>query len=413
MVVGRWLGRSNKYGGDGIRLLDQDVKKNRVRQRELIQYMSASALMHVFDGWSYLGRAVGAAGSGDLDRSLHLAYYAALRACLGLLATQGVGVFRGVHFAAVIPRKAIVALRDIGTHQVAWLALEHWANRANGGDLIAEVIQPGGIPLRDWLAEASGGHPWRRVASRWLSLWGTDVRRFAEDRELRNAASYRPGGLGPGGVPLASEFAQYLLELWPPLEPSVSNQFDRLDRHLLRIAMEQVHLETAGMAARGDPAFVRTVQQVLGNVSPVTLSPGWEEFLLRTADPEDFRILGEASTPLIGNETRLHFQVIARGVMLLRVATGAARKLRVAAALSPGDLDVWRLRMIRERGFWGSSGDPADFLDLWADVALALGEVQGWAGAGWPKNTYRGLLDTHAAEVATLAGLERVSLWSI
>jgi len=149
---GKWLGNNNVYRQDCIKVLDAPRQRHRpINHRHLSEYIAASAPLHCMDGWSFLGRALGCHAQGDADAARHLGYYAELRGAMSLLAAEGIGIFSSRHFVLESPQRCReLGLR--GTHRVAWLALEHWSGLKRSADLLATVIEPGGIPLVDWLA---------------------------------------------------------------------------------------------------------------------------------------------------------------------------------------------------------------------------------------------------------------------
>lgn len=75
--------------------------------------MAASVIVHCFDGWSYLGRALEAEMAGDPQTAVHLGYYAELRAAMSVLASDEIGVFRNKH--AVFTGETYKTIGNIGT----------------------------------------------------------------------------------------------------------------------------------------------------------------------------------------------------------------------------------------------------------------------------------------------------------
>ena len=95
---GSWIARSNRYRKEADKEVRTDEKSGRgVAGAQLAQYVAASAIVHCYDGWSYLGRALEAEMAADPDAAIHLAYYAELRAAMALLASEGIGVFDAHH----------------------------------------------------------------------------------------------------------------------------------------------------------------------------------------------------------------------------------------------------------------------------------------------------------------------------
>jgi hypothetical protein len=111
----QWLLSSNRYQGDCIKRIKKDVGRNRqITHRHLREYIAASSVAHCADGWGYLGRSIEAHLRGDGNVSRHLGYYAELRAALGLLASEGIGVFDRNHFVVDRQKSATTSKRPAG-----------------------------------------------------------------------------------------------------------------------------------------------------------------------------------------------------------------------------------------------------------------------------------------------------------
>jgi len=77
-----WLDLSNRYRDKCITNIHNDLQRGQLSNKDLAQYIAASAPLHCFDGWSYLGRAIECHCRGDTNNARHLAYYAELRATM-------------------------------------------------------------------------------------------------------------------------------------------------------------------------------------------------------------------------------------------------------------------------------------------------------------------------------------------
>ena len=291
----RWVGAANRYRTNTIARLRADVTAGRtVNHFHLAQYVAASAPLHCADGWAFLGRAVDCHARRDYDSARHFAYYAELRAAFSLLAAEGIGIFERNHFAVEGPRRCV---KFAGfTHQIAWQALEHWADLTRATRLLGSSIQVAGIALQEWLDHFPPSHSLRPVGSRWLKTWGLDLSAFADDRESRNRASYRPTTLAERPVLSVTESADFICNLWLLCEPTALSLFERLDRHLLRCAVEEifkgVHGGTTGANA---PRFSAEVGQMLSDVIPESAARAeWLNFLTRATEPHDPIIISEA-----------------------------------------------------------------------------------------------------------------------
>ena len=186
-----WLSSHNPYRKDCISQIKNDIKPGKgLSHTHLSEYVAASAIIHCFDGWSYLGRALESEMYGNPDTARHLGYYAELRAAMSVLASEGIGVFRDRHILVTGSHKCDL-LNGMGqTHDFVWNALEIWANSNAGTDAVFRSIHPGGLPLSEWLGQFPAGHTF--VADEWLRQWGLDLSRLTDDRgrtELRELPS--------------------------------------------------------------------------------------------------------------------------------------------------------------------------------------------------------------------------------
>ena len=122
--VQSWLCNKNIYRQNVIDLINAGGV---LEHAHLSEYVAASAVVHSFDGWSYLSRALEAEMAGDPDSARHLGYYAELRAAMSMLASGGIGVFDRQHVVVRDSQECEIFKSD-GTHVFAWQALEIWAD---------------------------------------------------------------------------------------------------------------------------------------------------------------------------------------------------------------------------------------------------------------------------------------------
>ena len=231
--TGSWLGSGNPYQKDCVQRIERDTQAGRdLSHLALAEYVAASAIVHCFDGWSYLARALEAEMAGDPDAARHLGYYAELRAGMSTLASGGIGAFHQKHIVVSGPATCKMLRNFGGTHRFVWDALDLWANSDAGRNAVLGAIKPGGLPLADWLRQISSGT--RSLATNWLLQWGLDLSRLAADRTARNVASYRPTAFTTPGPRPISDALEGILQFWKFCDPGASGGFPVLDCHLLR-----------------------------------------------------------------------------------------------------------------------------------------------------------------------------------
>ncbi len=413
-----WLDANNPYRTDPITRIKTDLQNlqnlQNVSHSDLSQYIAASTIIHCVDGWSFLGRAFNAELAGDPEASRHLGYYAELRAAMSLLAVEGIGVFDKQH-VVVQQNGNCELLAGPGTHDFVWDALQHWAGSSAGVNTLLSVIRPGGVVLADWIQHFGGGANF--LASSWLQQWGLDISRLVNDRQARNVASYRPTAFNSPGANLVRQTLPDINRLWQACEPGATNSgFPMMDRQLLRESLGIIW-STLPQASQGQATqfFRHLIEQMLKNISPLELTKAqWERLLTSRNTVAQRKILVDAAGT-VGPDHKDHSkQVLARALLLLRVATGACQHLVESLPNSPrDDLKFWWSSLGEARGLWGRKAEPDNFADLWTDVDQATKEIGEWSklqkGKIFRSNVWR----DKATPLATLCSVERTALWGI
>jgi hypothetical protein len=414
----KWLGLTNRYSKDTIARIKSDAGAKKIREpQQLSQYISASCLLHCSDGWSYLGKAILSTLRGDPHRARHLAYYAELRAAVSLLATEGIGIFNNRHFVINSPN-SIVRMhggRDSTTHRFTWLCLDYWANRASSGDLFSKIVRPYGRDLDDWLTPLGGGSVVAPQARNWLRQWGMDLKMLPEDRDARNESSYQPDGIPDVWRTNATSVLNFARDLWVALEPSPTSRFETIDRHILRIVLSGVFKGRTGKDVNQDPI------QFKAFVSPVIDNQGfqpearrqWLDFITREISPGDTSMfLFSGASSQTRNNSDL--AIISRATLLLRFASGSASQLLAAAGMPAEDLKFWWEAFGQGRGFWEGNKQSNELLDLWANVAAALQEIDEFhARTAEADRTFFSIGNDLGKAIVGLGNSELVALWSL
>jgi hypothetical protein len=408
----RWLPKRNRYGKDAVKRLRDDHEQGSVRSRNLADYVAASAPLHCCDGWSLLGRAVGAHLRGDADAARHLAYYAELRGAMSLLATQGVGIFADRHFV-IDENGAASLLISSKTHDAAWDVLEAWADSPRGADVLGTILTPAGRAISDWVAALPAGTSWKPIATDWLSHMGLDLRALSVDKDARNEASYRPTRLQARRGLSCTDAVSIAREMWALLAPEPSLPFTELDRYLLRRTLEQAFFAVEESTHRQAPRrFESAIVTAVREIDPGLSGAEWERFLRRVDDPHDPPIMRVSETRPGVNSPYHHVSVMARALMLLRVSSGTVRHMLIEAGVGLGSLSFWWEPYGRERGLWSIPPLSSELMDGWADTELTLREVDDWIDQG-QQATYREMWTALPSPVTDLASLEKVGLWSL
>jgi hypothetical protein len=417
LKLGRWLNEANRY------LTTYPAKewvpgKGAEEDGELAAYMAATVPTHVVDGWAYLGRALHAQLRGDTDAATHLGYYAELRAALALLAAEGVGIFNRVQVA--IDAEAVatpLSERDPpwGTHIAVWAILQHWGEQPDCVALLGKSIRYGDSALSEWLAAAGLESALNFVGIDLLRHWGLDLNRLARDREARHVASYQPTMLAQRDSPPAAESVAFVADVWEVLEPQSGSPFEVLDGHLVRLTLREAvsgltEDEGAEEQAR-DPAELlaaRVARACESLAIPEPRAGLIAEFIGASSD--ETTILARAAGSSDHGDREHHFEVLARSVLLLRLATGACRRMLIRAGIDADALAWWWQGLGTSRGLWSEPPETSDLLDQWVDVREAIEELEAEAGSERSRSE---LLDRLSGVLSRLAGAELVPIWSL
>jgi hypothetical protein len=324
-------------------------------------------------------------------------YYAELRAAMALMAAEGLGIFNGKH-PVISSTGGTDVLSGPRTHDIAWLALNHWASLKRANVLINALIAPRGLPLSVWLANLAPGKSLAALTDQWLSLWGVDLVALTEDHDLRNLASYRPSQFRFEEAISATDSLALVSDLWTLLEPSRGERFPALGRALLKRA-----LKTLGVNAvsAGDLSFIAMEDYE---------AEEWAEFL--SDNNESLVLSSSARRSALGSAT-CHLEIISRAGLLLCAATEASRRLLAAGSFDKNVLRFWWEKQGLERGMWSGSGIPEDPLDSWGDVGEAVMATTGWIGVADAASTLHEARVGLAEHLSALGAFEAAGMWGL
>jgi hypothetical protein len=249
-----------------------------------------------------------------------------------------------------------------------------------------------------------------------LRTWGLDLRLLAGDQDIRNEASYRPTKLTERPMLDAEDSSDFICAVWSLCEPSAHAPFNSLDRHLLRLALEETfHGVTGTTVAANAPKFKTDVANMLSQILPDhAAQQQWLNFLTRATEPRDPIILSDAREIDQIDAPRQHLQMISRAALLLRVATAANLRLMQEAHVSGADVKFWWSAVGEERGLWMRGKQPSNLADLWADVEAAVNNITQWKTKTAAAD--RGFVQWRhdlAYDISVLGGCERIALWGL
>ena len=420
-IENRWLDPDNPYRGDpSDALRNHGHLRTRKQDRALAEYIAVSAILHCFDGWSFLGRALNAEMTGNRGTAIHLGYYAELRAAMALLASQGIGVFRNKHCVVGASGYCTPVPRREGTHSFAWKALNCWTDD-KAADVLFKIILVFDRSLHEWMTrfhkiDSGVG----LYATDLVKGWGLDIQPYTADRMVRNSASYRPNTLASSGASEITEVVRPAMKIWKLCEPS-SGVFSGLDRVLLRHSLETVYQNKypyRKSAREAKNQYGTQVRQVLDELAPLGAKRLEEKIgvLTEFLDPLkglNRNVLSDARQQLKPDMSRIK-PILYRAMLLLRLATGCAKEL-----LATNGSDVrerfkfwWSCPSVNRR-LWKNGSPPEEFSDLWRDAGDAIENLEDWLQAGASEKSGYEFWRKHAAQAAVLTTTERICLWGL
>lgn len=372
-----WLAPTHQLR-NGVRKCHAPGQINPATTKEISEYIATCAPTHTLNGWVFLSRALNSFAIGDLHSAWHFAYYAELRAALSILAANGIGVFN--EWNAVLNTHGNLQRIDcssrnnksLGTHSMTWLALECWIKtNPNAFNVLGQSLRFKKLSLSDVLNQLWPSTNIGATIYSWLSGWSFDISLGTQDRNHRNTASYNPHEIFP--MSCSPEGAHdFFNEFWSLLEPQPSSSFYSLDRHLFRMAIEGVAKQSAAVTGRSpideiNKSYGRLDVQLQGHLT--------QEFLLRKEipiNPQLFAYAKDKSTPPNSPVT-----ILSRALLLLRLSTGIVTEIiKDAGGTGSNDLKFWIEPFGVQRGLWAPGDSPTSLQDLWADIEIAIENLQ-------------------------------------
>lgn len=414
----RWLLPQNRYSKNCVKRIKSEKEHSRpIRHRHLGEYIAASCLAHCVDGWSFLGRGIEAHLKGDPDVARHLGYYAELRAAMSLLASEGIGVFDRIHFIVDGRMKCRRLHNESATHEFVWDALEHWTKTPRAAELIFKVIQPGGLPLSDWLNHFAAAPGFQEILAKvWLFQWGLDLERLRTDRIARNSSSYRPTAFADSRAINIRDALRFVRSFWEICEPIESIRFPLLDRQILRLSLDFIFYKAHGLSGRkAKRRFEGHIKMMLHALAPGELTiEKWADFLNFRHSQDLHLILIEASRKDKPPSPRHHMQVLARATLLLRLATGASYLgLKTLDSFDKSDLEFWWARLGEDRCLWDAGNPPDRLVDLWSDIREAFQAIDAWRVGHHADGISYYKLWKEPNTAGVLGTCERACLWGL
>jgi hypothetical protein len=412
-----WLKATNPYRSQSGRKIKLLTSLTPFTNDPLIEFIAASVPKNCFEGWGYLGAAIRAVLAGDVWQARHLAYYAELRAAMSILGSQGVGVFDNTHIIIDGNSKCNVfpsngSGKTLGTHLFTWEAIEHWSKQPKCIKILGDQIIAFGFSLNEWLHEFPIPHNSVVTGYQMLNEWGFDLHSLSKDRDIRNQVSYSPNFSSTKDYVTPKSMHEMLNGYWQLSEPG-SQAFSVLDKFIVRFTLQKRHNASGSKKTLEDAVSVAVdtlFSHGMGNGTQI------KDFLKnknKAANPELFRDANKQSQLY---ESTQYKEVIARAFLLCRLASASTNDLVKSSGLSLSDMHNWWQYEGLKRGLWKKGQEPADVVDMWQDVELAMSDISNWIAANNTEPKKSCLLSLHDAEATNLVSLakfERIALWAL
>ena len=423
----RWLLQGQKYSDANIAdALRADQINGTVDDSALAQRIAASVPSHVMDGWSYFGRAIHCLIRGDTRNSVHLGYYAELRAALAIMAAEGIGIFDRQHFIidkdGVSQRLCTTTNTPTasGTHKIIWPVYRWWYQQGLSLDLVTSIIQPGGNAISHWFNSPSGRY--RHLfpsTGEWLKDWGIDLKRMDQDSKARNASSYGPSAIHNWQILLGVEAVDTVKRLWGLFRPHYSSPFYEVDRLILHRVLRDVFAAQT-KRKKGSKGWTHDFNVFVDDfleeqIDPQIVGPNrpqWEQFLCDDEAGNGF-LLESAGRRSTADASSFPVEVLARAALLLRIATGSCGLHMNKTGTGWDSYAFWLDGLGVRRGFWERGAYPDDPIELWTDIGDALDALDEAPQDGDREEDSPHGARSHspARSLTKLEECERIGLW--
>jgi len=392
-----------------------------IPQSKINQFLAAAALSHLLDGWMYLSNSFSALLNGDEATAIHLGYYAELRSAMSILSTEGIAVFNDKHIGAfsrvtngVYPSNYYKSTGGYvqpiyTTHKFVWDAMDKWSKSSTKPN--EEILQIFKVQGLDFFDLTEFFHPTTvgstlltiKTVKGWLKEWCFDIKYYKQDRENRNEVSYRPQRIINFDKNLDfKEIINDLNRFWGVISPTPTNQFDLLDKYLLRKLFANLY------------AQITTTEPIDDLISNAFGQKGiydkilFDFMALKAPFMDDHVIFKYA-----GIKKTTALSIIARATLLLRISVGMVSQLYKAGGANKADLSfVWNNYSI-DNGFYPPSSPISNFANLWSDVEPMFEDLRIDINSHGSDNSIFAIKERNPVEIIHLSQINRACLWGL
>lgn len=335
--------------------------------------LAAMQIVHLIDAWRYFSSSLFALMTNSPGNSLHLAYYAELRAAFSLFANSGMWFRRNQrtrkNYCSYVTSTGNVLHEQItqSSHVSYWGLWKEWINRSDAAELILTGISlpQKEVTLNEFISSLGGD---QALSS--LSTWGYDLLRPSEDRDARNKYSYQAHLATNSLSSMDISDVGFVQMVWKYLMTETGSQWNfdtAIIRHFLQSYIEVSKANLEDPDAFDDMDFDES-EWLKRVVSGVSSSTGiMEEDIYNTLYNED---VDTTLFSIASEELTEPKNVIARALFMLRLATLAVHK-NLQATPNKASVTNWIKYWADHAGLFSEDGDVSP-LDLITDYEYCV-----------------------------------------
>lgn len=369
------------------------IKKHTTLSVEALkEYMAVCTFVHTTDGWSYLSNAINALLNGEPSITIHLAYYAELRAAIAFLSSEGILIINNEQACIdhknnmYVASKQVKQIKPSGTHSATWNIMDEWLSDNVKGTPILQYFTYQGktfeelIPFIPHSATTAAGQV--IFVKKWLRTWCFDIHKYEEDKNGRNSSSYNANIYRQFSPHDLKDCLIVLNEFWSSLEPSI-DCFSKLDQYLFSLYLKEVYnAATSNRISLSKKDFIDDFYKNSGITEDIVLSKMF-------VNDEENLLIKYAKDAQIDPKTGevLPLTIVSRAILLLRFCCGACSFLFKKNMIIKNDLDFYINKVGQNYGLW-ELVSPIDLKELWIDVNDLLIDFENYLRTSSPSNIF-------------------------
>lgn len=372
-------------------------------------YLAVSAQGHLSDGWKYLSSSATSFLTGSRRESIHAAYYAELRAAMGLLAEFGIGVNNNIQYSISSPdangdRKLNIC-KGFGTHIFVWAALNEALSGNPRISNILSSLELFGKNLIDWLDLMTDGKSTYQTIVDCICNWGYDLSSTDRDRELRNISSYNIDTSPDAYNPISTSELETLIRISGACNADPMGNTEEIDSIVLK-SMRDIVMSNFSLSSSD-------VEQNIRNRMEVNGEP--EDKIVKQLEEFDYIINISNDLYSISNiNNQNFFGIFCRALLLLKLSSQIRKyNIHEMNTYSGGKTSNWCIEFLEyfgENGFlWEQGRMPDNFIDVSEDYIDTYNDIKNLLKS----TSVYDILKTNSSDILKLLRFERVLMWTV